>query len=179
MSIVENFDLYAPRLIDKGEYFSVGHTGCAGCGEALATRLVLKGLGKDTVVSNATGCLEIISSRFPTTAWEIPWIHVAFENAAAVAAAFSNATCIQGISQAVVGNRLEIISRHPVAFETTVSLPRPFRTNLVAKASPHPAHPVCPTEKYSPLSINLGAYRSKFSTILIIPSLHKIHILLF
>jgi pyruvate ferredoxin oxidoreductase beta subunit len=29
--------------------------------------------------------MEIVSSMFPTTAWEVPWIHVAFENAAAVA----------------------------------------------------------------------------------------------
>jgi pyruvate ferredoxin oxidoreductase beta subunit len=30
--------------------------------------------------------MEIVSSMYPTTAWEVPWIHVAFENAAAVAA---------------------------------------------------------------------------------------------
>jgi pyruvate ferredoxin oxidoreductase beta subunit len=41
-------------------------------------------LGRNIVIANATGCMEIISSAFPTTAWEIPWIHVAFENAAAV-----------------------------------------------------------------------------------------------
>jgi len=29
--------------------------------------------------------MEIVSSMFPTTAWRVPWIHVAFENAAAVA----------------------------------------------------------------------------------------------
>jgi pyruvate ferredoxin oxidoreductase beta subunit len=29
--------------------------------------------------------MEIISSPYPQTAWEVPWIHVAFENAAAVA----------------------------------------------------------------------------------------------
>jgi pyruvate ferredoxin oxidoreductase beta subunit len=29
--------------------------------------------------------MEIVSSMFPTTAWEVPWVHVAFENAAAVA----------------------------------------------------------------------------------------------
>jgi len=86
MSSVKNFDLYAPRLIDKGEYLAEGHTACAGCGEALAARLVMKGLGKDTIIACATGCLEITTSRFPTTAWEVPWIHVAFENAAAVAA---------------------------------------------------------------------------------------------
>ena len=33
----------------------------------------------------ATGCMEIVSSPFPQTSWEVPWIHVAFENAAAVA----------------------------------------------------------------------------------------------
>jgi pyruvate ferredoxin oxidoreductase beta subunit len=85
MSIVENFDLYAPRLIDRKEYFSPGHRACQGCGEALALRLACKALGDDTIVSCATGCMEIVSSLFPTTAWELPFIHVAFENAAAVA----------------------------------------------------------------------------------------------
>ena len=86
MSIVENFDLYAPRLVDKEEYFSAGHRACQGCGEALAIRLMCKALGKDTVVVNATGCMEVISTMYPTTAWNIPWIHVAFPNSAAVAA---------------------------------------------------------------------------------------------
>ncbi len=85
MNIIENFDLYAPRLIDKKEYFSPGHRACQGCGEALALRLACKALGDDTIVSCATGCMEIVSSLFPTTAWELPFIHVAFENAAAVA----------------------------------------------------------------------------------------------
>jgi len=84
MSIVENFDLYAPRLVDKEEYFSAGHRACQGCGEALAIRLMCKALGKDTVIANATGCMEVISSFYPTTAWRLPWIHVAFPNAAAV-----------------------------------------------------------------------------------------------
>jgi pyruvate ferredoxin oxidoreductase beta subunit len=66
------------------EYFASGHRACQGCAEALAVRLVLKALGPDTVVANATGCMEIVSSPFPTTSWEVPWIHVAFENAAAV-----------------------------------------------------------------------------------------------
>ncbi|HUT70604.1 MAG TPA: pyruvate synthase subunit PorB [Desulfatiglandales bacterium] len=84
MSIVESFDLYAPRLVDKGEYFSAGHRACQGCGEALAVRLMCKALGKDTVIANATGCMEVISSMYPTTAWKLPWIHVAFPNAASV-----------------------------------------------------------------------------------------------
>jgi pyruvate ferredoxin oxidoreductase beta subunit len=83
-SIVENFDLYAPRLVDKEEYFSAGHRACQGCGEALGIRLMCKALGKDTVIINATGCMEVISSLYPTTAWRLPWIHVAFPNSASV-----------------------------------------------------------------------------------------------
>lgn len=84
MNIIENFDLYAPRLVDKEEYFSAGHRACQGCGEALAIRLMCKALGKDTVIANATGCMEVVSSMYPTTAWRLPWIHVAFPNAASV-----------------------------------------------------------------------------------------------
>jgi len=38
------------------------------------------------VVANATGCLEVATSRYPTSAWNVPWIHSAFENAAATIA---------------------------------------------------------------------------------------------
>jgi pyruvate ferredoxin oxidoreductase beta subunit len=85
MNIVENFDLYAPRLVNKKELFCAGHRACQGCGEALAVRLMCKALGENTVIASATGCMEIVSSLYPTTVWEVPWIHVAFENAAAVA----------------------------------------------------------------------------------------------
>ena len=66
------------------EYIVSGHRACQGCAEVLAVRHALKALGPDTVAANATGCMEIISSPLPTTSWAIPWIHVAFENAAAV-----------------------------------------------------------------------------------------------
>ncbi|MCK9363096.1 MAG: pyruvate synthase subunit PorB [Syntrophales bacterium] len=82
--IIENFDLYAPKLVSKEEFFSAGHRACQGCAEALAIRLMCKALGRDTVITNATGCMEVISSLYPTTAWRLPWIHVAFPCAAAV-----------------------------------------------------------------------------------------------
>jgi pyruvate ferredoxin oxidoreductase beta subunit len=85
MNTVENFDLYAPRLVNKKELLSAGHRACQGCGEVLGVRLMCKALGENTVIASATGCMEIVTSMFPTTAWEVPWIHVAFENAAAVA----------------------------------------------------------------------------------------------
>jgi pyruvate ferredoxin oxidoreductase beta subunit len=64
---------------------SSGHRACQGCGEVLAMGMVTRVAGPDTIVCNATGCMEIISSPYPQTAWKVPWIHVAFENAGAVA----------------------------------------------------------------------------------------------
>jgi pyruvate ferredoxin oxidoreductase beta subunit len=81
---MEAFNVYASRLISKKEYFAPGHRACQGCAEALAVRLVAKALGNNVIVASATGCMEIISSPLPFTNWEVPWIHVAFENAAAV-----------------------------------------------------------------------------------------------
>ena len=65
--------------------FSPGHTACAGCGQSLAARLVLDAAGKNTIVANNTGCLEVFSTKYPESAWEVPFIHSLFENAPAVA----------------------------------------------------------------------------------------------
>ena len=82
--------------IDKTEYLASGHRACAGCGATIAARLALKALGKNTVAVSATGCLEVITSPYPETSWEIPWIHVAFENAPAVASGVEEALKAQG-----------------------------------------------------------------------------------
>lgn len=60
-----------------------GHTSCAGCGIPAIVRAVL-GESKDpVVVANATGCAEVTTTIYPYTAWNVPYIHNAFENAAA------------------------------------------------------------------------------------------------
>jgi len=82
---MEPTTVYAYKLINRKEYFSPGHRACQGCAEALGVRLVGKALGRDTVVASATGCMEVTSTPLPFTNWRVPWIHVAFENAAAVA----------------------------------------------------------------------------------------------
>jgi len=82
--MMEPLNVYASRLVDKKEYFTPGHKSCQGCAEALAVRLVAKALGSNVVVGCATGCMEVVSSAFPHTSWAVPWMHVAFENAAAV-----------------------------------------------------------------------------------------------
>ena len=73
------------------ELFAQGHRACAGCGSAIAMRHILKAAGKNTIVVSATGCMEVVSSPYPETSWKVPWIHVAFENAAAVACGIAEA----------------------------------------------------------------------------------------
>ena len=68
-----------------------GHALCQGCGVPLVVRTVLNTFTKPVVVVNATGCLEVATTRFPATAWNVPWLHVAFENAAAVASGVESA----------------------------------------------------------------------------------------
>jgi pyruvate ferredoxin oxidoreductase beta subunit len=82
---VETLSIYAPKLVTNREYIASGHRACSGCGEVLAVRYVCKALGRNTIISNATGCMEIISTPLPQTSWEVPWIHTLFENASAVA----------------------------------------------------------------------------------------------
>lgn len=65
--------------------FRGGHSLCQGCGIPLVVRTVLNSIEGPVVVINATGCLEVGTTRYPTTAWNVPWLHVAFENAAAAA----------------------------------------------------------------------------------------------
>ena len=88
--------------IPEIELLAPGHRGCAGCGAALGVRLALKALGKNTVAVNATGCLEVMTTPYPETAWEIPWIHVAFENASAVASGVEKSLKMQGKGDANV-----------------------------------------------------------------------------
>ena len=82
--------------IDEREYLASGHRACAGCGATIAVRLALKALGPNTVAVSATGCLEVVTSPYPETSWNIPWVHVAFENASAVASGVEEALKAQG-----------------------------------------------------------------------------------
>ncbi|MCG3227174.1 MAG: pyruvate ferredoxin oxidoreductase [Candidatus Heimdallarchaeota archaeon] len=70
------------------EVLTSGHRLCAGCGAGSMARqvtLAAKALGKPIMLVNATGCLEVASTIYPYTAWNAPWVHNAFENAAATA----------------------------------------------------------------------------------------------
>jgi pyruvate ferredoxin oxidoreductase beta subunit len=82
---LKDFQRFTPKKLPVEEPLAPGHRACQGCGEVLALRQVMKALGNNVIVVSATGCMEIISSPYPQSAWRVPWLHVAFENAAAVA----------------------------------------------------------------------------------------------
>ncbi|MEO0143174.1 MAG: thiamine pyrophosphate-dependent enzyme [candidate division WOR-3 bacterium] len=71
------------ELAQQGEKFLGGHRACAGCGATIIARQVLLAAQYPVVVGAATGCLEVISTIFPYSAWNVPYIHNAFENVAA------------------------------------------------------------------------------------------------
>ncbi len=68
-----------------------GHSTCAGCGIPAIVRTVLGATDDPVIVVNATGCLEVTSTLYPYTAWKVPYIHNAFENAGATAAGVDGA----------------------------------------------------------------------------------------
>src|SRR5512146_1925465 len=76
-----------------------GHRACQGCGEALGARYAIDAAMRATnnqlVAVNATGCLEVFSTPYPETSWQIPWMHSLFGNAAAVATGVAAAAKIR------------------------------------------------------------------------------------
>lgn len=67
----------------KEELYTHGHRMCSGCGTPIIIKQLLFATDYPIIASNSTGCLEVSSCISTYTAWKIPWIHSAFENAAA------------------------------------------------------------------------------------------------
>jgi pyruvate ferredoxin oxidoreductase beta subunit len=103
---------------DRANALTSGHRACQGCGEALAARWVLdtamRAAGGQVVVVNATGCLEVFSTPYPESSWQVPWLHSLFGNAPAVAAGVAAALSAQGrddvrvVAQAGDGGTVDI-----------------------------------------------------------------------
>ena len=85
---------------DRTSSLTHGHRACQGCAEALAARWVLDTAMAVTagklMVANATGCLEVFSTLYPESAWQIPWIHSLFANSASVATGIAAANHARG-----------------------------------------------------------------------------------
>jgi pyruvate ferredoxin oxidoreductase beta subunit len=85
---------------DRANSLTSGHRACQGCGEALGARYVLDAATRAAdgrlVVANATGCLEVFSTPYPESSWQVPWIHSLFANAPAVGAGIAAALRVKG-----------------------------------------------------------------------------------
>ena len=88
--------------VDRTNAITSGHRACQGCGEALGARYALDAAMRATdgnlVAVNATGCLEVFSTPYPETSWQIPWLHSLFGNAPAVATGVAAALRVTGRS---------------------------------------------------------------------------------
>ncbi len=87
---------------ERANAITSGHRACQGCGEALGARYAvdtaMRASGKRLVAANATGCLEVFTTPYPESAWQLPWLHSLFGNTAAVAAGIAAALKAQGRS---------------------------------------------------------------------------------
>jgi len=84
----------------RSNAITCGHRACQGCGEVLGARYALdaamRATGGDLIAANATGCLEVFSTPYPESSWQIPWIHSLFGNAPAVSTGIAAALKAKG-----------------------------------------------------------------------------------
>ena len=85
---------------ERSNTLTSGHRACQGCGEALGARYALDAAMRATnhrlIAANATGCLEVFSTPYPKSSWQLPWMHSLFGNAPAVATGIAAALRVKG-----------------------------------------------------------------------------------
>ena len=86
--------------VKRYDSLNSGHRACQGCGEALGARYAIDAAMEachgQLIAANATGCLEVFTTPYPETSWQIPWMHSVFGNAAAVATGIAAALKVKG-----------------------------------------------------------------------------------
>jgi len=92
------------------DLFLSGHRACAGCVPATVLRLVMKATRGPTIVTEATGCMEVVSAIYPYTSWATPWLHTAFETAAANASGIEAALKIMKKKGKVKQEHVDVIA---------------------------------------------------------------------
>ena len=92
-----------------------GHRACQGCGEALGARYVVDAAMRAThnqlIAANATGCLEVFSTPYPETSWQLPWIHSLFGNAAAVGTGIAAALKVKAHKAGKTQSEVRVIAQ--------------------------------------------------------------------
>lgn len=85
---------------ERANAITSGHRACQGCGEALGARYAVDAAFRAAegklVATNATGCLEVFTTPYPETAWQLPWMHSLFGNTPSVATGMAAALKAKG-----------------------------------------------------------------------------------
>ncbi|MEM0466649.1 MAG: thiamine pyrophosphate-dependent enzyme [Candidatus Thermoplasmatota archaeon] len=84
------------------ECMLAGNAACPGCPATMALRVVLKALGKNTIMTVPACCTAVIESLYPDTSFDIPVMNIAFEAAAAAASGIEAALRKQGKTDTTV-----------------------------------------------------------------------------
>ena len=92
-----------------------GHRACQGCGEALGARYTIdaamRATSKRLIAANATGCLEVFSTPYPESSWQLPWIHSLFGNAAAVGTGIAAALHVRALKAGRSASDVRVIAQ--------------------------------------------------------------------
>jgi pyruvate ferredoxin oxidoreductase beta subunit len=108
--MTEEWKFTTKDIAEKPDLFLSGHRACAGCAPATVMRLIMKATRGPTIVTQATGCMEVVSSIYPYTSWATPWLHTAFENAAANASGIEAALKIMKKKGTLKQGQVDVIA---------------------------------------------------------------------
>ncbi len=101
--------------VERSNSLNSGHRACQGCGEALGARYAvdaaMRATNNQLIAANATGCLEVFSTPYPETSWQLPWIHSLFGNAAAVGTGIAAALKVQARKAGRARSEVRVIAQ--------------------------------------------------------------------
>ncbi len=94
--------LVSIKELPKEEYFLKGHIACAGCGLAIALRLLFKALGRKVILVVPACCSSVIPGPYPFTSFAVPVQNIVFEATGAAASGIAAALRKKGIGDVTV-----------------------------------------------------------------------------
>ena len=101
--------------IERNNSLNSGHRACQGCGEALGARYAIdaamRATGNQLIAANATGCLEVFSTPYPESSWQLPWIHSLFGNAAAVGTGIAAALKVKALKAGLAKSDVRVVAQ--------------------------------------------------------------------
>ena len=117
--LVDEAERNVQASLDRSNSLTSGHRACQGCGEALGARYAIDAAMRATdrklIAVNATGCLEVFTTPYPETSWQIPWMHSLFGNAAAVATGVAAAMRVLGQDATRASSRRAATAARPTS----------------------------------------------------------------